>query len=90
MLDPRIKLATKMLVQVSCLTGEGVTHKKYRDESTVTVRDEHFLKPQRRHLEKSAPRRYNPDIGRKPTEKANADIVEMETNEVAPKSQDQC
>ena len=43
MLGPRIKLANKMPVQVSRLTGERVTHKKYRVGSTVTVRDENFL-----------------------------------------------
>ncbi|CAE7827922.1 unnamed protein product, partial [Symbiodinium sp. CCMP2456] len=36
---------------------------------------------------KSSPRPYDLQIGRKPPEKANADIVEVKTNEVAPKSE---
>ena len=47
MLDPRIKLANKSPVPItgkwSRLTGERVTFKKYKDGSTVTVRDENFL-----------------------------------------------
>ena len=39
MLDPRIKLANRMPVPVLRLTGERLTHKVYRDGSTVTVRD---------------------------------------------------
>eukprot|EP00439_Symbiodinium_sp_Y106_P069988 s4351_g12.t1 len=48
MLDPRIKLANKSPVPItgkwSRLTGERVTFKQYKDGSTVTVRDENFLK----------------------------------------------
>ena len=43
MLDPRIKLANRMPVPVLRLTGERLTHKVYRDGSTVTVRDANFL-----------------------------------------------
>ena len=43
MLDPRIKLANRMPVPVLRLTGERLTHKVYRDGSTVTVRDVNFL-----------------------------------------------
>ena len=100
MLDPRIKLANRMPVPVLRLTGERLTHKVYRDGSTVTVRDANFLtmtntrprdekdwrgrvefglmhKPQRRHVQKSAPRPHDPMVG-KPPQPANADIAEME------------
>ena len=43
MLDPRIKVANRMPVPVLRLTGERLTHKVYRDGSTVTVRDVNFL-----------------------------------------------
>ena len=43
MLDPRIKLANRTPVPVLRLTGERLTHKVYRDGSTVTVRDANFL-----------------------------------------------
>ena len=110
MLDPRIKLANRMPVPVLRLTGERLTHKVYRDGSTVTVRDANFLtmtntrprdekdwrgqvefglthKPQRRHVQKNAPRPHDPLVG-KPPQPANADIAEMEhknENETAPK-----
>ena len=43
MLDPRINLANKSPVPMSRLTGERVTFEKYKDGSTLTVKDKNFL-----------------------------------------------
>eukprot|EP00439_Symbiodinium_sp_Y106_P072288 s1838_g13.t1 len=80
MLDPRIKLANKSPVPItgkwSRLTGERVTFKQYKDGSTdgstVTVRDENVLEWTR-----TAPRPYDPMVGRDKSKVVNDEIVEF-------------
>eukprot|EP00439_Symbiodinium_sp_Y106_P065852 s317_g10.t1 len=85
-----IKLANKSPVPItgtwSRLTGERVTFKQYKDGSTVERPSKEWRgrvefglthKPQLTHVQKTAPRPYDPMIGRDKSKVVNDEIVEF-------------